>query len=134
MIRILTLSFLFLISLPVFAQDNSGLFGFFSWISSLGEDLYNAAAVDAPSAIQRFYATAIEWFAVIWINAQIEAVKFAWGVAKVILEDLAFGSTLNALMSSLPNDVQAFLGVIRFADCVEILVGAHVTRFVMGII
>lgn len=114
--------------------DNSGMFGFFSFASGFFEDVYSAIAVDAPSAIQRLFAALIEWGAVAYLYAKVEAITFAWGVAKVILEDLAFGSTLNSLISGLPQDIRAFIGVIRLPECIEILAGAHITRFVMGII
>lgn len=134
-----------LVFVPVFAiaqetetatqtADNAGMFGFFSFASGWFEDVYTAIAVDAPSSIQRLFAALIEWCAVAYLYAKVEAITFAWGVAKVILEDLAFGSTLNSLMSGLPQDVRAFIGVIRLPECIEILAGAHVTRFVMGLI
>lgn len=116
------------------ASSGTGLFDFFSVASGFFDDIYTAVTVDAPSAFQRFLASVIEWATIIWLKMQIESIQFAWGVAKVILEDLQFGSSLNSVLSALPNDVKAFLAIIRFPDCIEILAGAHVTRFVMSII
>lgn len=113
---------------------NAGIFGFFSYAGSFFEDVYTAVAIDAPNAIHRFVAFSIEWFAVAWIYAKIESIQFAWQVAKVILEDLAFGSTLNSLISGLPGDMKAFISLIRIPECIELLASAHITRFVMSLL
>lgn len=119
---------------PQTTQSNEGLFGFFTWISGWAEDLWQSVSVDAPSALQRLVARIYEFCFVIWLYMEIEGIKFAWGIAKVILSDLAFGSQLNGLLSALPQDIKALLSILRFTDCVEMLVSAHVTRFVLTMV
>lgn len=138
-IRIMAVVGLFLFSFVAFGQDTpaetvKGITGFFSKTTGFFEDTWTFMTVETPSAIQRFFAWVIIWGVKFWIVTQIEIIQFSWGVAKVILEDLALGTNLNAVLSSLPPDLKAFCVQARVLDAVEVLFTAHVTRFVMNIV
>ena len=82
-----------LFSFAVIAQEpastGSGLGSFFSGVNTFFNDVMQFLTVETPSMMQRFWAWAIEWFVMIKLYLQYESIKFSWGVAKVILEDLS---------------------------------------------
>lgn len=120
-----------LLAFPVMAAEETGLSAFFTYVSGWFEDTYDVIANDVPSAFQRFIASIYQFGFIIWLHIQISSIEFAWGVAKAILEDLAFGSQLNSLLAGLPQDIRAFISLFRITDCIEILVSAKVTQFVL---
>jgi len=116
------------------ASADTGLGAFFSFVTGLGEDVWNLATNKTPSLLTRMYAYLVEWYVMVQVFAFAAAVEISWSVAGVILEDLALGSKLNAAISFLPNDVQAALTQLKILDAIELIIQAYVTRFTMELI
>lgn len=114
--------------------QESGFGAFFTGANKFFDDMALFFLEDTPSMIQRFFAYIIEWAVYLKFYLQLEAVQFAWGVAKLILEDLAFGTQLQSMLAPLPQDVKATMASLRIMDALEILITAHVTRYVMELI
>lgn len=129
--------FLFLmLPLTVLAQQQtqgSGIDGFWGAVMSYFGDFWNVLTVEVPGSVARFFAWVIEWGVLLKLHLQLEGIKFGWQIAKVIIEDLSFGSQVNVLLDALPNDLRAFLSIIRLVDALELLFTAHITRFVMSV-
>lgn len=127
--------FFVVLMLPAMAYaQESGLGAFFSGANQFFSDISDFFMHDTPSMIQRAFAYLLEWGAYLKFYVQYESMKFAWGVAKLILEDLAFGTQLQQLLTPLPQDVKATLASFRVMDAIEILITAHVTRYVMDLV
>ena len=132
MIKILFIALLLLF--PSYAFADTGIGEFFGWITGIGEDFWTLLTVKSPSMFERFWTWALEWYILAKLYGWISAVKVAWGVASVILADLALGSQLNSLMGFLPNDVQAALVQLKLLDAIEMLIQAFIARFAMNVI
>jgi len=116
------------------ASADSGLGGFFSYVSGLGEDVWNLATVSTPNMIERMFAYLLQWYITVEFYLLKQALEFSWQISGVVLEDLALGSKLNNAISFLPNDVQAALVQMRILDGIELLLQAYVTRFTFDLI
>ena len=140
-----TLLFFTLLLLPilVFAQDG-GLTpsststyqdeaGTSQMIADSFKELWGFFFDDVPTMMQRFFAWAIIRLVKVKIYLQLESMKFAWGVAKVIIQDLNIMSQITAQMSGLPVDVRQALVDMRLIDALNLVFQAYVTKFVMGI-
>ncbi len=86
---------------------------------------------DVPSMLQRLTGWLIVWLVKAKIYAQLELIKYSWGVAKVIIQDLNIMSQITSQMSILPQDVKQALVDMRLFDGVNLLFQAYMTRFVM---
>lgn len=134
-------SFLFisLLILPmvVFAQDAGATYkdeaGTSQMIADSFKELWSYFFDDVPSMMERFFAWAIIWLVKAKIYLQLESMKFAWGVAKVIIADLNIMSQITAQMGALPPDVRQALVDMRLFDAINLVLQAYVTKFVMGL-
>jgi len=89
---------------------------------------------DVPSMFQRATGWIIVWLVKAKIYAQLELMKYSWGVAKVIIADLNIMSQITSQMSLLPQDVRQALVDMRLFDGINLLFQAIMTRFVMRFI
>jgi len=89
---------------------------------------------DVPSMFQRATGWIIVWLVKAKIYAQLELMKYSWGVAKVIIADLNIMSQITSQMSVLPQDVRQALVDMRLFDGLNLLFQAFMTRFVMRFI
>jgi hypothetical protein len=124
----------FILLFPTFALADTGIGNFFSWLTGIGDDFWTLITVKTPTLFDRFWAYLLEWLILAKIYMWISAAKISWGVASVIIADLALGSQLNSLMGFLPNDVQAALVQLKLLDAIEMIIQAFIARFAMSII
>ena len=89
---------------------------------------------DVPNFLQRAVIYVTEKAVMFAIELKIEAIKFAWKVAKAVLENFQVSSKIVAAANSLPQDVKAALVDMRFFDGVAIIIQALATKFVMRFI
>jgi len=122
---------LLLIPLPVFA--GTGLGDFFGFFTGWAEDIYLTVTNDVPSMLERLAAYVIYLVAYIKVELMINSITFAWGIAKVMLDDVGFASLLQSLINQLPGDLRSVLTLINFDKAVEWIMTAHVTRFVLNL-
>ncbi|WP_024609902.1 DUF2523 family protein [Pseudoalteromonas sp. TB64] len=99
--------------------------------SNFIEDIWDFFDNDIPSFFQRAVAYILEKVVLFKINAQIEAAKLSWSVAKTILESFEVGSQIANAATALPQDVQAALVDMRLFDGLNIIIQAFVARYVM---
>ncbi len=89
---------------------------------------------DIPSAIQRATAWFIVWAVKAKLYFQFEMIKYSWGVAKVIIENLNIMSQITAQLGALPQDVRQACVDMRLFDGMNLLFTSYVTKFVMNFI
>ncbi|SNB53797.1 Protein of unknown function [Marinobacter sp. es.042] len=74
------------------------------------------------------------WY-VIWVTkAKIYFVGFAWGVAQEVLNQLNISGTINQYWGSIDSKVMGALTYFRIPDALNIILNAHLTRYVMGVL
>ena len=87
---------------------------------------------DMPSALERFWAWLLQYWVQMKLYAQLELMKFSWGVAKAMIENLSIMSQITAQISVLPIDARQALIDMRLFDAINLLIQAWMTKFVMG--
>jgi hypothetical protein len=86
---------------------------------------------DVPSLLQRATAWFVVWSVKAKIFLQLEFMKYSWGIAKIIIQDLNIMSQITSQISILPQDVRQALIDMRLFDGINLLFQAFMTRFVM---
>lgn len=71
----------------------------------------------------------VEQFKWWWLK---ESLIFAWDIAHQLLIDLNISSKLTAAWSSLDSDTLGWLSFFRIPECINVLLNAAATRFVMS--
>lgn len=61
-------------------------------------------------------------------------IPFAWGIAQSILNDLNISTYLNAAWSEFPPHVLGYLTFFNIPEALNIVISAHVTKFVLRFI
>lgn len=84
--------------------------------------------------LQSAWAWMLEKWLVFYLQMQLEAARFAWGVAKAMLTDLQVLDHVNVAFSALPTDLQDSLRFFHVHDFINTTVTAGMTRFVMRFI
>ncbi|MCL1164415.1 DUF2523 domain-containing protein [Shewanella chilikensis] len=116
------------------AQSDSGFSGAFQSLIDFGTDIMNFFTIAVPNFLHRLTAWLFE--AVIYIKflLYVEAVKFSWQVAKLVIADLSISETIMASLSALPPTIKAVISDLRLIDAINVILNAHVTRWVMRFI
>ncbi len=110
---------------------DSGIQEFAQSVLDFGSDFFYAITEGVPNMLVRLGAWAFEAAVYLKFMLYLESIKFAWSVAKLVLEDLSISSTLSSFFSALPPTARAILVDIRFPDAVNVILNAFVTRAVM---
>ncbi|MFY8351490.1 DUF2523 family protein [Pseudoalteromonas sp. SSM20] len=97
-------------------------------------DFWGFFETDVPNFIDRFWSYITVWAVKFYFEMKLESIKFAWFIAKEILESFQVGSQIASAANALPNDVKAALVDCRFFDGLNIYLNALVTRFILRII
>ena len=97
----------------------NAIWGFFESIPSFADDILVKLSA---------------WY-VIWVTkAKIYFVGFAWDVAQEVLNQLNISATINQYWGSIDSKVMGALTFFRIPDALNIILNAHLTRYVMGVI
>lgn len=128
--------FLLLILLPcfAFADTYTGEQGVAQMQGDFFTDFWGFFETDVPNFIDRFWAYVTVWAVKFYFEMKLESIKFAWFIAKEILESFQVGSQIASLANALPQDVKAALVDSRFFDGLNIYLNALVTRFILRIV
>ncbi len=118
----------------MFADTYTGEQGAAQMQGDFFTDIWSFFDDDVPSFIDRFWAYITVWGAKFYFEMKLESIKFAWFIAKEILQSFQVGSQIANLASALPNDIKAALIDCRFFDGLNIYLNALVTRFILRIV
>lgn len=122
---------MFFLPFFVLANEPSGLAVFAQKTGDFFTDTWAFFDDDVPSFLKRSAIYIAEQAVMFKIKAQIETIKFAWSVAKAVLENFEVSSKIVAAADSLPQDVKAALVDMRLFDGLTIVVQALATRYVL---
>ncbi len=103
----------------------SEIFEFFQFISDW-------LTVDIYPFLEEVFAQLITWVLVWKIKAQIFFVSFSWGVAKNILINIGLSGVISSAWASLDSQLVGYLTFLRLPECINLLLQAIVTRFVLN--
>ncbi|QTE84363.1 DUF2523 family protein [Shewanella algae] len=117
--------------MPSAYANTGGIAGFAQQVIDYGADFWLAITEGVPDMFMRMTAWAFEAAVYLKFMLYLEGIKFSWGVAKLVLQDLSISQTLNTFAGALPSTLRAVLVDIRFFDAVNVILQAFVTRMVM---
>lgn len=128
--NIIFLSLLLLPSLAMAADDSS----FLDWIGSRFDSLHYTVTQEVPNMFHRFVAWGVEFYTLCVITAKLQAIEFAYLVAKQIATDINISGYLVSTISQLPSGVRWMLELMGFANIINLIVNAYITRFVLNVL
>lgn len=127
--NIIMLALLLLPSL-VMADDGS----FLDWFGSRLDSLHYAVTEEVPGIFHRFVAWGIEFYTLCIITVKLQTLEFAYLVAKQIATDINISGYLVSTISQLPSGVRWMLELMGFANIINLIVNAYITRFVLNVL
>lgn len=87
-----------------------------------------------PDLINDWLVKSAAWFVIAATQAKIEFVKFSWEVAQEVLNQLNISATINQYWSSIDSKVMGVLTFLKLPEALNLILNAHLTRYVMGIL
>lgn len=85
-------------------------------------------ATDGVSFWQRLQA----WGIITWLKIQIMFIKYASGIALAIMDQLGISGLIAQAFSGVGGNIVQMFAALKVPDCVNLLVQAYITRFVLG--
>lgn len=128
---------LLLVSVPAFAADDSShwygfILDFFNWIKEIISN-FTATFLDGLiNTARRAITFFVEYAVIIKLKIWLSGAEFAYGVAKEISNDLNLSSYLMQAVSALPSDLKYVLNLWGIPNCLNIIMNAYLTKFVMN--
>jgi hypothetical protein len=104
-------------------------------------DVVNAIS-DTGQTISDFFSTGlydyttkavawfIRWYAVVWWQVKLEALKISWGLAQELIAYLNISGYLNSAYAALDARTMSMLAFFRIPEAINMIVSAAVTKFV----
>jgi hypothetical protein len=77
------------------------------------------------------FAYFVEYMVVSYLKFINVVIPFAWGVAKVILEDLNVSALIDSAYSQFPSMSRDLMTAMRVPECINFALSAFVTKFVL---
>lgn len=68
------------------------------------------------------------------IKFKIFMLEFAWDTAQSIMQQLNISQAINTAFAQLNSNTLSFLTFYKLPECINIVLSAHVTRYVLSII
>jgi hypothetical protein len=129
--------FLLLLSAPAFAADDTShwygfILDFFNWIKDVIANFVSTFLDGLLATLHRALAYFIEWAVVVKLKLWLSGAEFAYGVAQEIADDLNLSGYLMEAVSSLPSDLKYVLNLWGVPNCLNIIMNAYLTKFVMN--
>jgi len=87
-----------------------------------------------PAFVEDVFVKASAWYVIGVTKAKIHFVEFSWQVAQEILNQLNISATINQYWGSIDSKVMGALTFFRIPEALNIVLNAHLTRYVMGVI
>lgn len=127
---------LFLFSMPALAADDSHWYSFilefFDWIKDIIAD-FTATFFDGIAAfIHRAMAYFIIYSVKVKLFLFLQSLEFAYSIAQEISKTLNLFGYLSEALASLPPNIKYMMNLWGIPNCLNIVMNAYVTRFVMN--
>jgi hypothetical protein len=125
------LLFILIMLIPSIALADDG--SFLDYVGNRINDLHYTITQEIPSVFHRFVAWGIEYYSLAVITVKLQTIEFAYLVAKQIATDINISAYLVSSISQMPSGVRWALQELGFANGLNLLINAYITRFVMNI-
>jgi len=125
------LLFILIMLIPSIALADDG--SFLDYVGNRINDLHYTITQEIPSVFHRFVAWGIEYYTLAVITVKLQTIEFAYLVAKQIATDINISAYLVSSISQMPSGVRWALQELGFANGLNLLINAYITRFVMNI-
>lgn len=87
-----------------------------------------------PDLFNDFLVKSAAWFVIAVTKAKIEFVQFSWSVAQEVLNQLNISAAIDQHWGSIDSEVMGALTYFRIPECLNMILNAHLTRYVMGVL
>ncbi|ASI23393.1 TPA: DUF2523 domain-containing protein [Aeromonas salmonicida] len=125
------LLFILIMFIPSIALADDG--SFLDYVGNRINDIHYTITQEIPSVFHRFVAWGIEYYSLAVITVKLQTIEFAYLVAKQIATDINISAYLVSSISQMPSGVRWALQELGFANGLNLLINAYITRFVMNI-
>jgi len=124
---------LFFLVCPIvaFAEDGTGTGGsIIDAISEMVSFISDGVYETADNILQR-----IAFWYIIWsIEAKLFFLDIAVGIAEFFVSSLGISEALDAALSAIDPKISEFIFYLRIPEAFNIILSAHVTRYIMSMI
>jgi hypothetical protein len=79
----------------------------------------------------KYYVTTVALFS---LELKMAALEVATNAASILLSHLDISGTINSMYSQIDSRLAAFMSYLRIPESINILLSAHVTRFIMDLV
>ncbi|MHA7001289.1 DUF2523 family protein [Aeromonas schubertii] len=107
---------------------------FLDYVGAKLDSLHYVITEEVPGIFHRMTAWFVEVYALAVISMKLQAIEFAYLVAKQIMMDLNLSGALESALSFLPSSVKWALVELNILNALNIIMNAWLTRFVMNIL
>lgn len=128
---------LLVVSVPALAADDSSswysfIFDFIDWLKEIIAD-FTATFFDGFAAlIHRAMAYFIIYSVKVKLYLYLNTLEFAYAIAQEISQTLNLFGYLSEALSFLPSDLKYVMNLWGIPNCLNIIMNAYLTRFVMN--
>lgn len=110
-----------------FAEDSTSLVDFFKKVLNF----FDNGLYEVIGNVLKYYVSAVGIFS---LELKMAAIEIAAGMADKIISTLNISGTINSLYSALDSKIAAFVAYLKIPDAINLLLSAHLTRFIMNLV
>lgn len=74
------------------------------------------------------------WLIVFYLELKLWGLEFSWSIAQVILDGLDISTMLSSSWASIDSGILNILTFFKIPECLNVVVSAFTTRFVLDLI
>lgn len=97
----------------------------------LGQYIFDFLNNDIYGFVQEAFGWVTIKLVVFYFYIKLESLKFFWGVGLSILDQLNISSTINAYWDLLDSNLLALATYLKIPECLNLIINARLTRFLM---
>lgn len=87
-----------------------------------------------PDIVNDLLIKSAAWFLASYLEMKIYFITFSWSVAVEILNQLNISGQIDTYWNSMDSDVMGVLTHFKVPEALNMILNAHLTRYVMGVI
>ncbi len=102
------------------------LWDFIDWVYEAMDDIQQAI-LDFLIEIGK---TLFLWY----LEVKLSSLEFMWSIAESFINSLNITDTITSNFGGLSSDIQAFMTELRLGEAINLLLSAHITRFLLNLV
>lgn len=95
------------------------------------QGIYDTITGDSYTWLQEIFAEALLWVAAGWVHMKIAAIKFFWGVASAMLDQLNISSLIDYYWGRLDSNLLGFLTRYKVPEALNMIMNSAIVSFIM---